>query len=267
MIIKVPRMAKRQIIMRLISWNINGIRAAFRKGSLDSIAYLNPDIICVQELKAQEHQMGDGFDAPKGYKANWSFAERKGYSGVATFTKGNPLSFQNGFGHDKFDTEGRTIITEFKNFSLYNIYFPNGQSNSDRLNYKLAFYDAFLDHCTKELDKGKKLIVCGDFNTAHKELDLARPKENQKNSGFLGIEREWIDSFIKNGFVDVFRSFNEEPNMYTYWDQKSRARDRNVGWRIDYFFVHESAMHLVKSAEILNKIQGSDHCPILLDLV
>ena len=131
----------------------------------------------------------------------------------------------------------------------------------------LAFYDAFLDHCTKELDKGKKLIVCGDFNTAHKEIDLARPKENQKNSGFLGIEREWIDSFIKNGFVDVFRSFNEEPNMYTYWDQKSRARDRNVGWRIDYFFVHESAMHLVKSAEILNKIEGSDHCPILLDLV
>ncbi len=117
------------------------------------------------------------------------------------------------------------------------------------------------------MDKGKKLIVCGDFNTAHKEIDLARPKENQKNSGFLGVEREWIDSFIKKGFVDVFRNFNEEPNMYTYWDQKSRARDRNVGWRIDYFFVHESAMHLVKSAEILNKIEGSDHCPILLDLV
>ena len=134
-------------------------------------------------------------------------------------------------------------------------------------NNKLTFYEAFLNHCTKELESGKKLIVCGDFNTAHKEIDLSRPKENQKNSGFLKIEREWIDSFIENGFVDVFRNFNKEPNWYTYWDQKSRARDRNVGWRIDYFFVHKSAITLVKGAKILNKIEGSDHCPIMLDLV
>lgn len=254
-------------LMRLISWNVNGIRAAFRKGSLDSIKHLSPDIVCVQELKAQRHQIGEGFNVPSGYNAHWSFAERKGYSGVATFTKDKPLSFQNGFGYDEFDSEGRTIITEFDDFTLYNVYFPNGQSNVDRLNYKLTFYEAFLNHCTKELESGKKLIVCGDFNTAHKEIDLSRPKENQKNSGFLKIEREWIDSFIENGFVDVFRNFNKEPNWYTYWDQKSRARDRNVGWRIDYFFVHKSAITLVKGAKILNKIEGSDHCPIMLDLV
>ncbi|MBR61616.1 MAG: exodeoxyribonuclease III [Dehalococcoidia bacterium] len=253
--------------MRLISWNINGIRAAFRKGSLDNIANLNADILCVQELKAQRHQMGDGFDVPAGYEGYWSFADRKGYSGVATFTKSTPLSSRNGFGLNKFDSEGRTIITEFEDFTLYNIYFPNGQSNADRLNYKLDFYDSFLRHCVTELQQGKKLIVCGDFNTAHKEIDLARPKQNQKTSGFLEIERKWIDSFIENGFEDVFRKINKEPNWYTYWDQKSRARTRNVGWRIDYFFVHKSAMNLVKSAKILNKIEGSDHCPIVLDLV
>ncbi|PZC45731.1 MAG: exodeoxyribonuclease-3 [Chloroflexi bacterium] len=253
--------------MRLISWNINGIRAAFRKGSLDKLKHLCPDILCVQELKAQKHQIGEGFDAPSGYNAHWSFAERKGYSGVATFTKQKPLSFQEGFGYDEFDSEGRTVITEFKDFSLYNIYFPNGQSNPDRLDYKLSFYNTFLSHCKKELENGKKLIVCGDFNTAHKEVDLARPKENKKNSGFLQIERDWIDSFLENGFVDVFRDFNKDPNWYTYWDQKSRARDRNVGWRIDYFFVHKSAISLVKDARILNKVEGSDHCPIMLDLV
>ena len=253
--------------MRLISWNINGIRAAFRKGSLRSIESLKPDILCVQELKAQKHQMGDGFDVPEGYTGHWSFAERKGYSGVATFTKNKPLSFKDGFGYDKFDTEGRTIITEFEAFTLYNIYFPNGQSNPDRLKYKLDFYDAFLAHCAEELQQGKKLIVCGDFNTAHKEIDLARPKQNQKTSGFLEVERKWIDSFVENGFEDVFRNYNSEPDWYTYWDQKSRARERNVGWRIDYFFVHSSAINLVKGAEILNKIEGSDHCPIMLDLV
>jgi len=260
-------MAESCYLMRLISWNVNGIRAAFRKGSLDSIAYLKPDIVCVQELKAQKHQMGDGFDVPEGYNGHWSFAERKGYSGVATFSKEKPSSFQDGFGYNQFDSEGRTIVTEFDDFTLYNIYFPNGQSNPDRLNYKLDFYDAFLNHCTQELQRGKKIIVCGDFNTAHKEIDLARPKENQKNSGFLKVEREWIDSLIENGFEDVFRNFNKEPNWYTYWDQKSRARDRNVGWRIDYFFVHKSAINLVKSAEILSRIEGSDHCPIMLDLV
>jgi len=252
--------------LRLISWNVNGIRAAFRKGSLKQLSEMSPDILCLQELKAQRHQIGQGFEATKGYYANWSFAERKGYSGVATFSKPKPLSYRDGFGHAQFDSEGRTLVTDFDDFTLYNVYFPNGQSNIDRLNYKLAFYDNFLRHCNKELTRGKKLIVCGDFNTAHKEIDLARPKENRKNSGFLKIEREWIDLFVKNGFVDVFRNFNDQPGWYTYWDQKSRARDRNVGWRIDYFFVHQSAINLVKNAKILNQAVGSDHCPILLDL-
>ena len=207
--------------MRLISWNINGIRAAFRKGSLDNIANLNADILCVQELKAQRHQMGDGFDVPAGYEGYWSFADRKGYSGVATFTKSTPISSRNGFGLNKFDSEGRTIITEFEDFTLYNIYFPNGQSNADRLNYKLDFYDSFLRHCVTELQQGKKLIVCGDFNTAHKEIDLARPKQNQKTSGFLEIERKWIDSFIENGFCFDASGFGGRNKIEVYHEMDS----------------------------------------------
>jgi exodeoxyribonuclease-3 len=179
--------------LRLLSWNVNGIRAAFRKGFAEWVAKASPDVLSVQELKAQEHQLGQGFEAPAGYPTAWSFAERKGYSGVATFSKQEPIRVEHGFGIDKFDSEGRTIVTEFPGFVLYNIYFPNGQSSAERLAYKLEFYDAFLDHARSEAARGKKLIVCGDYNTAHEELDLARPKENEKNSGFLRVERDWLD--------------------------------------------------------------------------
>lgn len=250
--------------LRLVSWNVNGIRAAFRKGFTEWLADDSPDILSVQELKAQESQIGQGFVAPDGYHPSWSFGERKGYSGVATFSKEAPLRVEHGFGVDRFDSEGRTIVTEFPGFVLYNIYFPNGQSKADRLQYKLEFYDAFLSHAREQTNKGKKLIVCGDYNTAHEEVDLARPKENEKNSGFLRVERDWLDRWEAAGFVDTFRHYNAEPGWYSYWDQKSRARDRNVGWRIDYFFVHESAMDAVTGATIHTEVMGSDHCPIEL---
>jgi exodeoxyribonuclease-3 len=252
--------------MRLVSWNVNGIRAAYRKGFADWVAAASPDILSVQELKAQEHQLGQGFEAPAGYHAAWSFAEGRSYSGVATFSKQEPIRVEHGFGIDKFDSEGRTIVTEFPGFVLYNIYFPNGQSKQERLAYKLEFYDALLDHARIETARGKKIIVCGDYNTAHEEIDLARPKENQKNSGFLRVERDWLDRWEAEGFVDTFRSYNTEPGWYSYWDQKSRARDRNVGWRIDYFFVHRSAIEAVTGATILTDVMGSDHCPIELRL-
>ena len=171
---------------------------------------------------------------------------------------------KHGFGVDRFDSEGRTIVTEFPEFVLYNIYFPNGQSNEERLQYKLDFYDAFLEHARSETAKGKKLVVCGDYNTAHHEVDLARPKENAKTSGFLTIERDWLDRWQKEGFVDTFRRYNQESGWYSYWDQKSRARERNVGWRIDYFFVHESLLNSVTGATIHTQVMGSDHCPIEL---
>ena len=200
-------------------------------------------------------------------KSYWHSADKLGYSGVATFSKKEPLHVQYGLGIDKYDKEGRVLITEFDNFLLYNIYFPNGQKDEIRLQYKLDFYDDLLEILDDQVASGNNVIVAGDWNTAHKEIDLARPKQNQKTSGFLEVERKWIDSFVENGFEDVFRNYNSEPDWYTYWDQKSRARERNVGWRIDYFFVHSSAINLVKGAEILNKIEGSDHCPIMLDLV
>ena len=252
--------------IRLVSWNVNGIRAAYRKGFADWVAADSPDILSVQELKAQEHQIGKGFDAPEGYEANWSFAERKGYSGVATFSKAAPVAARRGFGDGRFDSEGRTIVTEFPGFVLYNIYFPNGQSSPERLRYKLDFYDAFIDHARAEAAAGRRLIVCGDYNTAHHPIDLARPKQNEKTSGFLPEEREWLDRWEEAGFIDVFRRGCDEPGWYTYWDQKSRARDRNVGWRIDYYFVHESAAAAVTGASIHTSVMGSDHCPIELRL-
>jgi exodeoxyribonuclease-3 len=255
-----------EMTIRLLSWNVNGIRAAYRKGFADWVASTSPDVLSVQELKAQEHQLGQGFDAPDGYSPAWSFAEGKSYSGVATFSKQEPVRVEQGFGIDRFDTEGRTVVTEFPGFVLYNIYFPNGQSGEERLAYKLDFYDALLDHARGETAKGKKLIVCGDYNTAHEDIDLARSKENEKNSGFLRVERDWLDRWEAEGFVDTFRHYNAEPDWYSYWDQKSRARDRNVGWRIDYFFVHRSAMDAVTGVAIHTNVMGSDHCPIELRL-
>jgi exodeoxyribonuclease-3 len=248
--------------MKIISWNVNGIRALINKGLFDWIKAESPDILCLQETKAEPGQVPPHFRNMPGYNIFWNSADQKGYSGVVTFTKDTPVNTKKGFGIEKFDKEGRIIINEFPSFILFNIYFPNGKKNKERLDYKLDFYDTFLGYADNLKAEGKNIVVCGDFNTAHKEIDLARPKENEKISGFLPVERAWIDTFIDHGYIDTFRHFNKEPNQYSWWDIKTKARERNVGWRIDYFFVNKEFMPHVKKAFIMKDVTGSDHCPV-----
>ena len=252
--------------MKLISWNINGIRAANKKGLFEWIKKESPDILCLQEIKANHEQIPPHLKNTPGYNVFINSAERKGYSGVATYTKLKPSSVKKGFNIEKFDSEGRTIITEFSSFTLFNIYFPNGKKNQERLDYKLDFYDTFLGYADNLKAEGKNIVVCGDFNTAHKEIDLSRPKENEKRSGFLPIERSWIDTFIDHGYVDTFRFFNKKPDQYSWWDMKTRARDRNIGWRIDYFFANKEFMPKIKKAFIMQDVMGSDHCPVGIEI-
>ncbi|MDO9333593.1 MAG: exodeoxyribonuclease III [Dehalococcoidales bacterium] len=250
--------------MKLLCWNVNGIRAVMKRGFLDWLARESPNILCLQETKATPTDLPEELLKPPGYHTYWNFPEKKGYAGVATFSREKPLKVQNGFGVPEFDREGRVIISEHPGFTLFNIYFPNGKQSEERLKFKLDFYDAFLDYIEPLRLKGEKLIICGDYNTAHQEIDLARPKENAKISGFLPVERAWLDKLVARGYIDTFRHFNKEPGQYTWWDMKSRARERNVGWRIDYFFVTENLKsHLVKAA-IMPEVTGSDHCPIVL---
>jgi exodeoxyribonuclease-3 len=252
--------------MRLLSWNVNGIRAADKKGLYSWFSQEQPDILCLQEIKALPEQLPPHLRNTPGYHVYINPADRKGYSGVATYGKNKPIEVKTGFGIDKFDTEGRMLITEFPRFVLFNIYFPNGKKNQERLDYKLDFYDTFLAYADNLKAQGKHIVVCGDFNTAHNEIDLARPKENEKISGFLPIERAWMDTFIDHGYVDAFRHFNEEPNQYSWWDFKSRARERNVGWRIDYFFVNKEFLPNLKKAFIMQDVMGSDHCPVGIEI-
>lgn len=253
--------------LRLLSWNVNGIRAAYKKGFVDWFVKENPDVLCLQETKAHPEQLIDDLLNVNKYKSYFSSSiVKKGYSGVAIYTKQEPAKVEHGFGIPKFDDEGRIIVAEYKSFVLINIYYPNGKMSPERLQYKMDFYDAFLEYADKLVKKGKNLVICGDVNTAHKEIDLARPKENEKVSGFLPIEREWMDKFFSHGYVDTFRMFNAQPEQYTWWDMQSRARERNVGWRIDYFFVSENFQKNVKNAFILPDVMGSDHCPVGIEL-
>jgi exodeoxyribonuclease III len=251
---------------RLFCWNVNGIRAIQKKGFTDWVNKESPDILCLQETKAQIEQLDDALTKLTGYTCHFFSAERKGYSGVATYSKLAPLEVKTGFGKDLYDIEGRVIETEFKDFTLFNVYFPNGGRGPERIKYKLDFYDELFFHLEKLRKKQKNIIVCGDFNTAHKEIDLARPKENSNNTGFLPIERKWIDTIINLGYIDIFREYNDKPEQYTYWDNITRARERNVGWRIDYFFISKEMRKMVTDAKIHANVMGSDHCPIELDL-
>lgn len=252
--------------MKLLSWNVNGLRAAHRKGFLDVVRAEAPDIVCIQETKLQEEQLTDELRHPEGYRSLWSHAERKGYSGVATYMRHEPLRSRTQFGSPVLDAEGRIVQAELADFHLLNVYFPNGGMGPERLAHKLRFYDEFLVLAEALRHAGKPVVVCGDVNTAHTEIDLARPKENEKTSGFMPVEREWVSRFIARGYVDTFRLFVSETGHYTWWDLKSGARARNVGWRIDYFFVSEELKHRVRGAGILPHVQGSDHCPITLTL-
>ena len=252
--------------MRLVSWNVNGVRAAARKGLLDWLEHERPDILCIQETKAHTDQLSSEILADHGYKTYWHSGERRGYSGVATFCRQEPLYVQEGLGIEKYDREGRVLITEHDGFLLYNIYFPNGQKDSDRLQYKLDFYDDLLPIINEQAESWNNVIVTGDWNTAHHPIDLARPKENINTSGFMPIEREKLDIYVDDGWVDTFRLFHPEPDRYSWWSYRMGARDRNIGWRIDYFFVNESFTEFCLDADIHDDVMGSDHCPISLNL-
>ena len=256
----------KKFIMKILSWNVNGYRAVCKKGFADWLAKEKPDILCLQETKAWAEQLTREQLNPVRYETYFSKPVRKGYSGVATFSKNRIEVHSSGFGIDSFDSEGRILITKHEDIILANIYFPNGKSKKERLIYKMDFYEATLKYFGKMLSEGKKIIVTGDYNTAHKEIDLEHPKPNARTSGFLPEEREWIDNWIKSGFTDIFREFNDQPQQYTWWDMRTRARDRNVGWRIDYFFVSENLVSQVKNAWILKDVAGSDHCPIAIEL-
>jgi len=248
--------------VRLLSWNVNGLRAIHKKGFLDWFKSDNPDILCLQEIKALEEQLPDALKEVDGYNAFFNPAERKGYSGVAVYSKAEPNSVSKGLGINNFDSEGRVLELEYDDFTLMNIYFPNGGMSEERLQYKMDFYDAFLEYAVKKVDVGHNLIVCGDFNTAHTEIDLARPRENVDNTGFLPMERDWMTKYFNSGFVDTFRVFNKDPGHYTWWDYKTRARERDVGWRLDYFTVNNAFKSNVMESFILKEVMGSDHCPL-----
>ena len=255
--------------MKIISWNTNGLRATARQGYFTPLFKdEKPDILCLQETKAAPEQLPAEVRDIPGYFSYFSHPKiKKGYSGVAIYSKEKPKEIFYGLGIPKLDDEGRLIGAKYKNFTLINVYFPNGGQGPERLKYKLEFYEAFLKFINKLRQNGEKVIFCGDVNTAHTAIDLARPKENEENTGFLPIERAWIDKLIKNNFVDVWRNFNpNKKEVYTYWDMKTRARDRNVGWRIDYFFADKKIMPEIKKAGVLNDYWGSDHCPIWLEI-
>lgn len=245
----------------LVSWNVNGIRAAEKKGFLDWFHENSYDIVCLQETKAHVEQLSHKLVHPDGYESYWSSAIRKGYSGTVIYTRISPILSQTTFSDPYLDGEGRIVMLEFENFFLFNVYFPNGGSGEERLAFKLEFYNRFLK-LIEEYRKQKPIVVCGDVNTAHTEIDLARPKENAHVSGFMPKEREWVSKLISHGYHDTFRIFSEEANQYTWWDMKSGARARNVGWRIDYFFVSNELKSKVKSAWIDAAQMGSDHCPV-----
>ena len=249
--------------MEILSWNVNGIRACVKKGFWQWLDTRQPDILCLQETRALEEQVDEKTWNPPGYYAYWCPAEKKGYSGVATWSKQKPIAVHYGMDIPEFDVEGRMITLEFEDFVVTNGYYPNGGASTDRLAYKMKFYDAYLNYSKAWEAKGKAVLACGDFNTCHKEIDIARPKENSKKSGFLPEERAWMDHYLEQGYVDTFRAFHpEQTGAYSWWSNRGGARERNVGWRIDYFFVDAPNQARVKNAFILPEVLGSDHCPI-----
>ena len=252
--------------MRLFSWNVNGIRACARNGFLDWIEAEQPDIVCIQETKAQLDQLETGLATPKGYHAHWHSARKKGYSGVATFSRRRPRAVREGIGNREIDREGRVLISEFPGFLLVNAYFPNSQHSHERLPFKLKFCNVMLRFLNRMRREGKNVIVCGDYNIAHREIDLRNPRENRDNAGFLPEERAWMDRLCKHGYIDTFRHFCDEPGHYTWWSYRPTVRERNIGWRIDHFFVNPELERRLCRSWHQPEVKGSDHCPIALEL-
>ena len=257
--------------MRIISWNVNGIRAVEKKGFTGWVQQESPDMLCLQETKAHPGQLPPLVLHPldnkgKPYFSYWASAKKAGYSGVALYSKTEPASVEF-LGNEDFDNEGRVLAADFNDFVLISAYFPNSQDGGARLGYKLAFCDAILKYCNKLVKKGKNIILCGDYNIAHTPIDLARPKENETNAGYLPEERAWMDSFVKAGYIDTFRHFNPGlEKQYSWWSYRANARERNVGWRIDYHCVNKSFISNIKKAGIRPEVTGSDHCPVEVEL-
>jgi exodeoxyribonuclease-3 len=253
--------------MRLVSWNVNGLRAVLGKGFADLLRDNPADVWCLQETKAHPDQVEQTFLEESGWHAHWNSAEKKGYSGVAVFSKVPPLSVRHGFGIDEHDREGRVLTLEFDTFHLVNVYTPNAQDGLRRLPYRMVWDAIFLDHLKRLEDTGKPVIFCGDLNVAHQEIDLARPKENRMNPGFSDEERAGFGKILEAGFIDTFREFESGPGHYSWWSFRGGARARNVGWRIDYFGISKALRPRLQAAGIRPDIHGSDHCPVWIDVV
>ena len=252
--------------LRLFSWNVNGIRSVHKKGFLSWFDAVSPDVLCIQEVRAEPSQMDPAIAAPLGYHAIWNPSRaKKGYSGTGLLTRLEPQRVETDLGIEEFDAEGRTILADFGDWALITAYFPNGRDDLSRVPFKLRYCEAFLERCEALRAEGKNVVFCGDLNTSHREIDLARPKANVRNTGFLPEERAWIDRAIDTGYVDVFRERNPElEGAYTWWTMRAGARARNVGWRLDYFFVDEAFVPRVLDARIHADVMGSDHCPVEL---
>lgn len=253
--------------MRILSWNVNGLRAVVRKEKWDDVFELGPDILCLQETKAHPDQLPEDNHTPNGYEAYFSSSQvRKGYSGVAVYTTKTPNAVHEGMGIKAFDEQGRLLTLEFDGWVLINGYFPNGASKTASLAYKLDFYDEFLAYIENYRSKGFSIVFGGDLNVAHEEIDIARPEANKNHTGFLPEERAWVDELIHHGYIDTFRHTHPSKQVFSYWDLQSRARDRNVGWRIDYWFISPELLPKLKSADIYGNIYGSDHAPVGIDI-
>jgi exodeoxyribonuclease-3 len=250
--------------MQIITWNVNGLRAALAKGAKDWLLAQQADVICLQEIKVRPEQLAEEQRSLPGYQVCWNPAERPGYSGVATFLRQPPLDLKFGLGVPRFDIEGRLIRSRHPDFLLYNVYFPSGQRGLERVSYKLDFYARLLEVCDALHVEGESLVITGDFNTAHREIDLRNPKQNVKTSGFLPEERAWVDTYLAHGFVDAYRHLYSQRVQYTWWTYRANARARGIGWRLDYFLVSENLLPRIKDVIIHEEVLGSDHCPVSL---
>lgn len=253
--------------MRLFSWNVNGIRAVQKKGFLDWLEQTQPDVVCLQETKAHPDQLEEALRQPAGYHTYWAWAEKKGYSGVALYSRTEPLRVQIGLGIAEYDREGRTIVAEYEQFVLIGAYFPNGSRDHSRVPFKMAYKRDFLAYCEALRAQGKRVLFCGDVNTSHQEIDLARPKQNQQTTGFLPEERVWLDELVAAGYVDTFRAlYPQQTGAYSWWSYIGGNRERNVGWRLDYFFMTPELRPYLTDATIHPDVYGSDHCPVSVTL-
>jgi exodeoxyribonuclease-3 len=254
---------------KLVSWNVNGMNAVMKKGFVEALQRLDADIVGIQETRLQESKLSEKMRSILNYRSHWAFSTaKKGYSGVAVYTRMEPVSVRCGLGIPRYDAEGRVLQLDFEDFTFFSVYFPNGQMSEERLAYKLDFYQDFFAYAGSLKDSGRSVVVAGDYNTAHNEIDLKNPKSNENTSGFLRIERDWLDRIVEQGWVDTFRYFHPEEEVYSWWTYRFKARERNVGWRIDYCFVSRDLIDSgrVSGAFIDNDILGSDHCPVGVEM-